>query len=299
VNPWVYIVFAGVMFGTGGLVTEWLLDQGADPLALTAVLFVAGVLTALGMRRRFPRPASGAWRTGVILGVLTASGPALLFNLGFDHLPASINTLLISLSPLFTAIAAHFLSHDDRFTRAKLVGLSLSLAGVALLVGAPAEDGSGNPLLGIALTFTGAMIQGVAAIWVKKTAERYGATSVLVPMMTGAATFALAASIVAGHPPLPSAFTATQWAILIVMGSTGVFTFLAVLKANELAPASKAALTGYLVPVIGMLGGVLLLGEPLSALLVFGGLLVIAGVALVGRNSRSPIEADSYPQPQL
>jgi transporter family protein len=147
----------------------------------------------------------------------------------------------------------------------------------------------------VILSLAGAVMQGVSAVWVKKMAERYRPESAIAPMMVGAALLAVAASIVAGHPPVPSAFTPMQWVILIVFGSTGVFTFLAVLKANELAPASRAALTGYLVPVVGVVGGVILLGEPFSVLLLIGGLLVIAGVVLVGRSPREYAVAEGYP----
>ena len=41
-------------------------------------------------------------------GVFSSLGPSLIFNVGFDRLPAGINTLLISLGPIFTAIVAHF-----------------------------------------------------------------------------------------------------------------------------------------------------------------------------------------------
>ena len=45
---------------------------------------------------------------GVLLGFFASLGPSLVFNIGFDRLPAGINTLLISLGPIFTAIVAHF-----------------------------------------------------------------------------------------------------------------------------------------------------------------------------------------------
>lgn len=294
-GPWLFIVYAGVMFGIGGLVTEWLLDQRTDPLALTAVAFCATTVAALVLKRRYPPLAPGGWRVGMTMGMLNAAGPAILFNLGFANLPASINTLLISLGPVFTAITAHYVSLGDRFTRTKALGLLLSLTGVAVLAGAPSEEGPRRPLLGVILSVAGAVMQGVSAVWVKKMSERYRPESAIAPMMVGAALLAVAASIVGGHPPLPSAFTPMQWLILIVLGSTGVFTFLAVLKANELAPASRAALTGYLVPVVGVVGGVGLLGERFNALLLIGGLLVIAGVVLVGRSPRERVMVEGYP----
>jgi drug/metabolite transporter (DMT)-like permease len=44
---------------------------------------------------------------------------------------------------------------------------------------------------------------------------------------------------------------------------------------------------GYLVPVVGVLGGVLIFNETLTANLALGGLLILAGVTLVGRANRT------------
>lgn len=295
VNPWFYILLTGLMFGMGGLVTEWVLDQETDPFALTAVAFSATAITAFTFTRGVPRlPASG-WRVGMALGMLNAAGPAILFNLGFANLPASINTLLISLGPVFTAITAHYWSVADRFTRTKVVGLVVSLAGVAVLAGAPSDEAQGQVWLGVVLSLLGAVMQGVSAVWVKRLAERHQPEAAITPMMAGAALLAVTASIVAGHPPVPSAFTSGQWLILILMGSSGVLAFLSVLKANRMVAASKAALTGYLVPMVGVVGGVAILGEPASALLLVGGLLVIAGVVLVGRSHKEPVVTAQLP----
>jgi drug/metabolite transporter (DMT)-like permease len=44
---------------------------------------------------------------------------------------------------------------------------------------------------------------------------------------------------------------------------------------------------GYLVPIVGVTGGALVFDESITASLLFGGALVIAGVALVGIMGRS------------
>ncbi|HEY7564591.1 MAG TPA: DMT family transporter [Acidimicrobiia bacterium] len=297
-SAWHYIVFVGVMFGTGALITEWILDRGGDPLALTAVAFISTAVVAVVIRKRFTDPGPGGWRTGILLGMLNASGPAILFNLGFDELPASVNTLLISLGPVFTAITAHFIAAGDRFNAKKAVGLLVSLIGVAVLASGPSADGPGSgSLRGFLFTFAGAALQGISLVWVKRMVERYRAQTSLAPMMVGAAVLALIVAILAGHPPAPSAFPLSHWVIIVTMGATGVVTFFALLKANELAPASQAALIGYIVPLVGVGGGVLLMGEPMTASLLIGGVMVVAGVVLVGRNSGSPVEVGGYPHP--
>jgi drug/metabolite transporter (DMT)-like permease len=284
-NPWIYIISAGTIFGVGGLVTKWLIEGGVHPLFLSGGLATFTALVALALHRRMPRPTPGTWQTGMVVGACNIGGPIVLFNLGFVHLPASINTLLISLGPVFTAVTAHFLSTDDRFTRVKMGGLGLSMVGVAFLAGAPQDDSGGRPLLGVALTLGGAVLQGASNLWVKRMSVRFSPATTLAPMTTGAALIAATVLLVVRPSVDVSAINGGQWLWLCVLGSTGVVAFRGVLRANQLAPATQAALSAYLVPLIGVVGGVLVLGEPFTLPLLIGGSLVIAGVVLTGRSN--------------
>jgi drug/metabolite transporter (DMT)-like permease len=78
----------------------------------------------------------------------------------------------------------------------------------------------------------------------------------------------------------------STWLIMVTLGLTGVLAFGAILAAAEIAPASQTALSGYLIPLIGVLGGVLLFDERFGWRLALGGLLVLTGVVLVGQAQR-------------
>jgi drug/metabolite transporter (DMT)-like permease len=279
---WIYIVFTGVMFGSLGLSTKYLTLHGipapvcaAVPFAVTAFLAVSG---SWSRRRDAP------WGEGIALGALNAGAPALLFNVGFDQLPASVVTIIIALGPVFTALTAHFAFGDDRFTRLKLAGLAVSFGGVWLLAGTP---GSAPSLgVGLAATILGAVISGSSLVWVKAIAARYPPRAVLPAMMTGGAGITLAVATVTGDPPWETIASRGQWALLVAMGIAGLATYLGSLRANQLNPASRAGLMGYLVPLVGVGGGVLLFAEPVTLRLLAGGVLVIAGVGLVARHNQ-------------
>ena len=76
-----------------------------------------------------------------LLGLFSSLGPSLIFNVGFDRLPAGINTLLISLGPIFTAIVAHFVFADERFNLLKALGLIAAYGGVIVLAAGSIDDG--------------------------------------------------------------------------------------------------------------------------------------------------------------
>jgi len=220
------------------------------------------------------------------MGAVNAAIPALLFNIGFSQLPASLVTLTLALGPVFTAITAHLAFRDDRFSTNKVVGLALSFGGVAVLAGLPAGSG-GRSTLAFVATLVGAALSGASLVWVRRMAIKHDPMTVLAPMQAGAAIVAIVAASIVGHPPWNVGADSLELGILGVMGAGTIITYITSLKASELAPASRVGLMGYLVPLVGVIGGVVIFDESLTANLALGGLLILAGVTLVGRANRS------------
>ena len=282
-KAWLLIVFTGLMFGSLGLCTKYLTTRGVDPLICAAVPFGLSAAIALVVR---PRNVETPWREGLAMGAVNAAIPALLFNIGFSQLPASLVTLTLALGPVFTAITAHLAFRDDRFSTNKVVGLALSFGGVAVLAGLPAGSGSRSTLAFVA-TLVGAALSGASLVWVRRMAIKHDPMTVLAPMQAGAAIVAIVAASIVGHPPWNVGADSLELGILGVMGAGTIITYITSLKASELAPASRVGLMGYLVPLVGVIGGVVIFDETLTANLALGGLLILAGVTLVGRANRS------------
>lgn len=282
-KAWFLIIFTGLMFGSLGLCTKYLTTRGVDPLICAAVPFGLSAAIALAFR---PRNRSAPWREGLALGAVNAGIPALLFNIGFSQLPASLVTLTLALGPVFTAITAHLAFRDDRFSTIKVFGLALSFTGVAVLAGLPEGSGSRSTLAFVA-TLVGAAVSGASLVWVRRMALIHDPMTVLAPMQTGAAVVAIAAASLTGHPPWNLGADPVELGVLGLMGAGTILPYIMSLKASELAPASRVGLMGYLIPLVGVIGGVVIFNELLTANLAFGGLLILAGVTLVGRANRS------------
>ncbi|MEC7116820.1 MAG: DMT family transporter, partial [Actinomycetota bacterium] len=140
-SVWGFVAFTGISFGAGGLLVKKLTNDGIDAFTVTWVPFLFGGLIALihGMITKGLRWSSVP--AGILLGLSSSLGPSLIFNLGFDRLPAGINTLLISLGPIFTAIVAHFVFADERFNLLKALGLVAAYGGVTILAAGSIDDG--------------------------------------------------------------------------------------------------------------------------------------------------------------
>jgi drug/metabolite transporter (DMT)-like permease len=284
VKAWSYILTAGVLLGLGGPGTKWLIGRGLDPIFLTGVIFALAAGVSLLVHGRRERISGRGWWWAMAMGMVSGSGPAIFFNLGFQRLPVSITTLLISSGPVFTAITAHFLEKSDRFTRATAMGLLLCIGGVFLLAGSPSGSGSAA---GIALTLTGAALSGSSLPFVKRMSMIHPPATTLAPMMTGGGLLGMSvlAATRSWEAPSPG-----QWGLILALAITLAIAFLAVLRANEIAPASQASLFAYIIPLVGVLVGVLAFGEPVGWRLIAGSFLVLGGVVLVGlKNRRSAL----------
>lgn len=281
-GPWPYVLLTGAIFGSGGLIAKGLLDDGFGPATITWISFaIGGVVAALHLRRR---PTSDHLRAGLALGVFTTAAPALFFNLGFDRLPAGTASLLIALGPVVTAVVAHFVFPDERFNRVKSVGLVLALLGVAILGSGDSGEGSAT---GVLFIVVGSLFAGTGAVLGRRFAVRFGGIDLITTQLVSAAAIVGAVALLFSETPSPDGGWET-WhvAVLPIFGITGYIGFGSMLKANEIGSTGQVSVIGYLVPVVGVIGGVLVFNDAVTASVVIGGLLVLTSTAVIAAGSR-------------
>ena len=95
---------------------------------------------------------------------------------------------------------------------------------------------------------------------------------------------AVGISMFSGDVDLPG-LNAKSWQLLVLLGlASTLLPFVATLYAARHTTAIRASLPGYVAPVIGVVGGAVLLDEVITPAIVIGGTLAIAGVLLVSRG---------------
>jgi drug/metabolite transporter (DMT)-like permease len=273
-------LFAVVVWGASFAVTRAAVRE-IPPLTLAFLRFflAAALLWPLGGRIRIRLTAADR----LAIFALGFVGVTLYFafeNLGLQFTTASHGALIVATIPLATELV---LARRDRRRPppAVLFGLLAAFAGVTLIFGRDTAEGSG---------FIGDLLMlGAVLSWVAYTliAER------LVPrfpglfltwkiMAVGAFTLLPAALVESWFLPfaLPSS---AAWA---GVGFLGVFcSALGYLAWNHAIPilgVNQTNILIYLIPLVGVLTGVLGLDEPFTARIALGGALIIGGVAWAG-----------------
>ena len=81
------------------------------------------------------RQVASVWRTGLVLGLLSAAIPFTLVAWGEKHIDSGVAGVAQASLPVFTALLALRFMPSERATGAKVVGIAFGLAGVAVLTG--------------------------------------------------------------------------------------------------------------------------------------------------------------------
>ncbi len=230
----------------------------------------------------------GKFRACLILGVINAGLPSVMYCLAALVLPAGYSSIFNATTPLMgVLIGALFFS--EGLTTSKAAGVALGLFGVAVLTRTGPVDFDLPLLLGAAACLVATTCYGFAGFLTRRWIGPLGLDNRLVAFasLVGASLFQLPlfAGSLAWQPPT-SWGGPTVWLSLAGLGLVCT-AFAYVLYFRLLADIGpiKASTTTFLIPPFGVLWGALLLGEPLSWDYVPGCLLIGVALWLVVRPS--------------
>ncbi|MGQ9368030.1 DMT family transporter [Azospirillum sp. ST 5-10] len=255
------------------------------PLTLRALGFTTGAAVLLGfaaakgMRLRVPaREVPWLAATGVL--------NILVFNLCtvFAQLlmPTSRAAIIAFTMPLWATLLAVPLL-GERPGRRQAAGLALGFAGLLVLLGPEAVRGQGDGWAGPLLVLTAAVSWALGTVLLK----RRGAWITPVMVVTGwqYALIALPTVVLAAlleRPPAPSSWHGATWiALAFHLAFAVCLAQMLYLVVVRRLTVGQAATTTLIIPVIGVGGSILVLGDPLTVRVVLALALVVSAVASV------------------
>ncbi|MET0312332.1 MAG: DMT family transporter [Burkholderiaceae bacterium] len=240
---------------------------------------LAAIVLAILMRVIGDRwPARKAWPGLTLLAVLTVCGPFVLFSWAGTVLPAGYSAVFNALAPLFGILAAAAVG-EERLTRNRMLGCALGFAGVALLVQLGPVAVTTNVILAALACSLAAASYGIGSIYMKR------ATLAHQPLPASAAVHVAAAVVLflpmAGSVPSMQPTLAAVIAIAILGCVTSGFMYWVSMRLMREIPASAATSSAFMIPLFGVTWGGLFLGEPVTAGMIPGCLLVLLATALI------------------
>lgn len=212
-----------------------------------------------------------------ILGIIHSAVPFSLLAYSTLSLTAGFTSILNSTSPLFAAIVG-WLWLKDRLNVARTLGLILGFAGVIVLVWDKVVEKAGSSGLAVAAALAAALLYGIGANYANTRLRDIDPPVVAAGSQMGAAVVLLPFAFWA-IPSTPPSFTAWSSAIGLGVLSTGIAYILYFRLIRNLGAIGAIAVT-FLIPVFGMLWGRLFLSEPVTAHMLAGTAVILAGTAL-------------------
>jgi len=247
--------------------------MGARVVLASGALAFYAVILARGMPKFRSR-----WKEFLIVGATNSAIPFTLIAAAEIELTASLAAILNSTTALFVAVVAAVWIGES-LTARKVGGLLLGFAGVVVLVGWDPVSLNGAVLLAVGAMLAASLSYAVGGVYVKRTFAGVSPLAMTIGQQGAAAVILLplaAVSLPGEAPPLPAALSTLALALLC----TAVAYLLYFRLIENVGPTKTLAVT-FLIPVFGLLFGVVLLDEPVGLGTLVGFAIISYGVALV------------------
>lgn len=243
----------------------------------SAVLFAA--LRSGGQSLAVPR---GQWARLSVLALLNITSWNMLVAFGVAMIPSGRAAILAYTMPVW-AIPLSVWLLGERVTRRKLAGLALGLAALALLLGDAAGSLGAAPLGSL-------LVLGAALTWALGTVlqKRFPISMPAGPytawmMLLGGVPIFLGTLLLEDAQALRGVGLRAWAGVLYNVLVSFAFAHWAWIKLATSVPVSVFSISMLVIPVIGVLSGVVFLGERPSWAEVFALLLVLGALASVIR----------------
>jgi len=223
------------------------------------------------------------WRTLAMLGFTGYYLASFLDFAGLQYISASLERLIVYLSPTFVLAISVLLFHQ-KVVPLQWVALATSYLGVLLVFGQDVSLNGSHVVLGSLLVLASAISYSLYLIFSGQIVKRLGALRITGAASSIACVLCIAQFFVLRSPSQLAVAPEVIWLSLINATVCTVLPVVLVMMAVERIGAPIAAQAGVIGPLTTILLGVLLLDEPFTVWIAAGTGLVLAGIALLTRS---------------
>ncbi len=268
-----------IKLASAGISPVW--QAGLRSIGATVLVFAWARLRGV---RLFA--ADGTLWAGILAGLLFAAEFAMIF-LGLQYTTASRGVIFLYTAPFFVALGAVWLLPHEHLRRAQWTGMALAFCGVLLLFGEHLFTPADRAWVGDLMILLAAVFWAATTLTVKASAlARASAEKTLLYQLAVSALALPLLSLALGErgvfAPTPAVWASLLFQIVVVAGASYVGWFWLIRH----YPATRLSSFSFLTPVMGVLAGALLLGEPLTPAVFAALALVGAGILIANRPAR-------------
>jgi len=307
---WVGMFVLYVVWGSTYLGIAVAVDT-IPPFFMAAVRFLIAGLVLLGWSlarggRSFSPPSRREWRDSAIVGALLLGGGMGMVAFGEQTVPSGITALLIAMMPVWVAILGRIFL-GERLPRLAGLGIVVGFMGVVILIGPSAFGGSGSlEPLGLAAIILSPIAWSSGSLFAshRATLPRLPLVATGAQMLCGGlvllAMSGLSGELAGLRIDTFSSDSVAALVYLTLIGSLLAFTAFGWLL--RVAPLPLIATYAYVNPVVAMILGAVVLGEPIEPRTLVAGAVIIFAVALIvtarGRMQVPGSRAARAPRPE-
>lgn len=275
---WLLFSLMGVVWGIPYLLIKVAVEADLSPSAVvfTRCVLGAAILLPFAIRQGgLPRTIRTHWRPMLAFAVIEIIGPWWTLTDAERHLSSSTAGLLIAGVPIVGVALARFFGSTEKLGVRRLTGLTLGLAGVAVLTVPHLTGGDARSLAEVLLTVVGyATAPLIAARHLKDVPSLH----LTAPCLALAALVYAPAAVVTRPAALPSGEVLAALAVLgVVCTALAFVAFLELIK--EVGP-TRATVFTYVNPAVAVAAGAVFLDEPLTVGILAAFALILAGSVL-------------------
>jgi drug/metabolite transporter (DMT)-like permease len=261
--------------------------ESLPPFLMAGMRFIiAGPLLYIWARRRGAlRPTVVQWRAAVIVGGLLLLGGNGLVTWAEERLASGLAALLVATVPLWMVVLNWVFLRGERPTGLVVLGVVLGLVGLALLIG-PADllGGQQVDMIGVALMLVAALSWSIGSLYARDAPlPNAPLLGTAMEMLAGGALLLLASCVKGEWSQFDFASVSLRswlaFGYLTVFGSIVAFTaYTWLLRVSTPAHTSTYA---YVNPVVAVLLGWVVAGEPLTLRTLLAAAVIILAVVFI------------------
>lgn len=249
---------------------------GIAAVVLFLLIFVRGGIFSRDLR---------FWKHVTIAGFFAHGLPFVLISWGEIYIDSALASILNGLTPLFTLILAHFTIADDRLNVSKTIGAVVGFFGLAVLLSPHMLIGFEATTIGVIAIIIGALSYGVAMVYSRIYLKGTKPLQAPASQLLVTAVYLIPISLWLEGPYLFADYSIEALASLLVLAVFGTaVAFIMYYRILESASASYLSLVTYIMPVYGIILGMIFLGENISIYSILGGVLIIGGIMVANKT---------------